>query len=179
MSDNRTPESRSALMSRIGGRNTAPELAVRRLLHGLGYRFRLHRRELPGTPDVVFPSRRKAIFVNGCFWHAHGCKIGQPPKTKRRYWVPKLQRNRARDQQNLRDLRARGWRTMTVWQCQIRNPRGLDHRLISFLGPPGKFPIDRAAGKWQANVRTSLEQSGATSHRNRSIRRRGRPEPGI
>jgi DNA mismatch endonuclease (patch repair protein) len=175
MSDNRTPESRSALMSRIGGRDTAPELTVRRMLHALGYRFRLHRRDLPGTPDVVFPSRRKAIFVNGCFWHAHGCKIGKPPKSKRRYWTPKLERNRARDRENRHDLHALGWRSMTVWQCQIRNPGGLPRRLISFLGPPGNFPIDIPAGKWQANVQTVLEHSGATSHRNRSVRRRRGP----
>jgi DNA mismatch endonuclease (patch repair protein) len=175
MSDNRTPESRSALMSRIGGKDTAPEMTVRRLLHSLGYRFRLHRRDLPGTPDIVFPSRRKAIFVNGCFWHAHGCRIGQPPKTRRRYWIPKLERNRARDLRNRTDLRSLGWRTLTLWQCQIRNPLTLVSRLTSFLGPPGKFPIDKPTRKCQADVQTVLEKLSATSHRNRSVRRRGGP----
>ena len=174
MSDNRTPESRSALMSRIGGKDTAPELMVRHLLHSLGYRFRLHRRDLPGTPDIVFPSRHLALFVNGCFWHAHGCWIGQAPKSNRRYWVPKLEGNRARDRQNCADLRALGWRTMTVWQCQIRNPRSLARRLISFLGPAGNFSIDKRPRKWQADVETILEKMSATSHRNRSVRRRRR-----
>jgi DNA mismatch endonuclease (patch repair protein) len=177
MSDNRTPESRSALMSRIGGKDTAPELTVRHVLHSLGYRYRLHRRDLPGTPDIVFPSRRKAIFVNGCFWHAHGCRIGRPPKTRRHYWAPKLERNRARDRQNCVDLRALGWRTITVWQCQIRNCRSLARRLISFLGPAGNFSIDKRARKWQADVETILEQIGATSNRNRSVRRGGRAQP--
>ena len=179
MADNRTPESRSALMSRIGGKNTVPELAVRQLLHSLGYRFRLHRRDLPGTPDIVFPSRRKAIFINGCFWHAHGCRIGRPPKTKRRYWVPKLERNRERDRENGIDLRRLGWRSTTVWQCQIRNPQSLLRRLVSFLGPSGNFPIDKRPRKWQADIEANLEKSGATSHRNRSVRRRGRAQPGL
>lgn len=142
MTDNRTPESRSALMSRIRGKNTVPELVVRRLLHSLGYRFRLHRRDLPGTPDIVFPSRGKAIFVNGCFWHAHGCRIGRPPKSRPEYWGPKLERNRVRDKQNRSDLRAMGWSVITVWQCQTRNPDALSTRLLSFLGPAGTNPID-------------------------------------
>lgn len=142
MSDNRTPESRSALMSRIGGKNTAPEMTVRRLLYSLGYRYRLHRRDLPGTPDIVFPSRRKAIFVNGCFWHAHGCRIGQPPKSRRRYWKAKFERNRARDRENIADLRNLGWRVLTVWQCQEKAQNSLARRLVSFLGPAGKNSID-------------------------------------
>ena len=140
MADNRTPESRSALMARIGGKDTAPELVVRRLLHSLGYRFRLHRRDLPGTPDIVFPSRRKAIFVNGCFWHAHGCRIGRPPKSRLEFWRPKLDRNCARDIQNRKDLRSAGWGVLTVWQCQTRKPDRLCTRLLSFLGHPGKNP---------------------------------------
>lgn len=139
MTDNRTPESRSALMSRIGGKNTAPELFVRRLLHSLGYRFRLHRRDLPGTPDIVFPSRSKVIFVNGCFWHAHGCRIGRPPKSRPEFWLPKLAKNRAKDARNRRDLRALGWATLTVWQCQTRAAERLKSVLVSFLGRPGKF----------------------------------------
>lgn len=139
MADNRTPASRSALMSRIGGKDTAPELLVRRRLHSLGYRFRLHRRDLPGTPDIVFPSRSKAIFVNGCFWHAHGCRIGHPPKSRPEFWLPKLERNRAKDARNMRDLRALGWAALTVWQCQTRNLDRLEARLVSFLGRPRKF----------------------------------------
>jgi len=137
MVDNRSAKSRSALMSRIGGKNTAPELVVRRLLHSLGYRFRLHRRDLPGTPDIVFPSRRKVIFVNGCFWHAHGCRIGQPPKSRPEFWIPKLERNRARDARNKRVLRRLGWGVLTIWQCKARTRGRLESRLISFLGHPG------------------------------------------
>jgi len=143
MADNRSPESRSALMSRIGGKDTAPEMAVRRLLHALGYRFRLHRRGLPGTPDIVFPSRRKAIFVNGCFWHAHGCRIGRPPKSHPEFWIPKLERNRMNDARNRRALRDSGWGVFTVWQCQTRFLDRLESRLVSFLGPPGGIPIDK------------------------------------
>lgn len=145
MVDNRTTESRSALMARIGGKNTAPELIVRRLLYSFGYRFRLHRRDLPGTPDIVFPSRRKAIFINGCFWHAHGCRIGRPPKSRPEFWGPKLERNRARDKRNKADLRTLGWSVLTVWQCQTRMPDKLSTELLSFLGPPGKNPIDNRA----------------------------------
>lgn len=145
MSDNRTRESRSALMSRIGGKNTAPEILVRKLLHSLGYRYRLHRRDLPGTPDIAFPSRRKAIFVNGCFWHAHGCRIGQPPKSRRRYWAAKFERNRCRDRENIADLRALGWKVFTVWQCQGKSQKKLIGRLVSFLGPAGKISIDKRA----------------------------------
>lgn len=109
------------------------------MLHGFGYRFRLHRRDLPGTPDIVFPSRRKVIFVNGCFWHAHGCRIGQPPKSRRRYWMAKLERNRARDRRNLAELQSIGWKALTVWQCETRVPKRLARRLSLFLGPPGKI----------------------------------------
>ena len=143
MADNRSPESRSALMSRIRGKDTAPEVAVRRVLYSLGYRFSLHRRDLPGTPDIVFQSRRKVIFVNGCFWHAHGCRIGRPPKSRPEFWLPKLQKNRLKDSRNKRALRGLGWGVLTVWQCQTRLRDGLETRLVSYLGPPGKIPIDK------------------------------------
>ncbi|HZB89548.1 MAG TPA: very short patch repair endonuclease [Terracidiphilus sp.] len=138
MTDNRSPQSRSALMARIGGKDTAPELLVRRLLHSFGYRFRLHKRELPGTPDLVFPSRKKIIFVNGCYWHAHGCRIGKLPKSHLDFWGPKLERNRDRDRINKAALRAMGWAVLTVWQCQTRKPDRLSTKLLSFLGPAGK-----------------------------------------
>jgi DNA mismatch endonuclease (patch repair protein) len=144
MVDNRSPESRSALMSRIGGKDTAPEFVVRRLIHALGYRFRLYRRDLPGTPDIVFPSRKKVIFVNGCFWHAHGCRIGRPPKSRPEFWLPKLQHNRLKDERNRRALRALGWEVLTVWQCQMSSQNRLEARLCAFLGPPGKIPIDNS-----------------------------------
>lgn len=133
MVDNRTRESRSALMGRIGSKNTAPELMVRRLLHGLGYRFRLHRKDLPGKPDIVLPGRRKAIFVHGCFWHAHGCRIGQPPKSRPEFWEPKLARNRNRDIENEEALRRGGWDVATIWQCETQDRGALVDRLEKFL----------------------------------------------
>ncbi len=133
MTDNRTPESRSALMARIGGKNTAPEILVRRLLHGAGYRFRLHRKDLPGTPDIVFPGRRKAIFVHGCFWHGHGCAIGRPPKSRAEYWLPKLLANQQRDLAKRTELEKMGWSVLTVWQCQTRRLDTLAVCLIAFL----------------------------------------------
>lgn len=134
MVDNRTEASRSALMGRIGSKNTAPELIVRRLLHNLGYRFRLHRKDLPGTPDIVLPARKKAIFVHGCFWHAHGCRIGRPPKSRPEFWEPKLARNRTRDEENSRDLERAGWEVLTVWQCETRDKAALAELLEKFLG---------------------------------------------
>jgi len=142
MVDNRTEASRSALMARIGSKNTAPELVVRQLLHAMGYRFRLHRRDLPGTPDIVLPRRRKAIFVHGCFWHAHGCRIGRPPKSKPEFWEPKLARNRARDEEKRQALLQAGWTVLTIWQCEIKERTALAERLQAFLGSAGKNPID-------------------------------------
>ncbi|WP_201729799.1 very short patch repair endonuclease [Acidocella sp. C78] len=143
MTDNRTPASRSALMARIGGKNTTPELAVRRLLHGMGYRFRLHRKDLPGTPDIVFPGRRKAIFVHGCFWHAHGCSIGRTPKSRLDYWLPKLDANKRRDAAKRAELEVIGWHSFTVWQCETKKLDDLAEALAAFLD--GKNP-DRHAG---------------------------------
>ena len=143
MTDNRTRQSRSALMSRIRGKDTAPELVVRRLLHGMGYRYRLHRRDLPGKPDIVFPTRRTVIFVHGCFWHAHGCKKGQPPKTRLDFWTPKLQRNTARDRANESTLIEAGWTVLTVWQCDTQDLTALASKLVEALGAPAaKNPID-------------------------------------
>lgn len=133
MVDNRTEASRSALMSRIGSKNTAPELVVRRLLHAMGYRFRLHRKDLPGTPDIVLPKLRKAIFVHGCFWHAHGCRIGQPPKSRPEFWQPKLARNKARDAEKSEALRTAGWDVLTLWQCEIKERTLLEEQLRAFL----------------------------------------------
>ena len=128
--------------SRIGSKNTAPELIVRRLLHGMGYRFRLHRKDLPGSPDIVLPGRRKAIFVHGCFWHAHGCRIGRPPKSRPEFWEPKLARNKARDLHNNEALGQAGWDVLTLWQCEIKDRQALADRLLTFLEGEGKIPID-------------------------------------
>jgi DNA mismatch endonuclease (patch repair protein) len=144
MVDNLTPAARSARMASIGGKNTVPELAVRRLAHTLGYRFRLHRRDLPGSPDLVFVKRRKIVFVHGCFWHGHACK--RLPKSNVGFWAKKIESNRARDARNLADLRRLGWKALVVWQCETKDPQAVGARLRRFLGPR-KNPIDKNLAK--------------------------------
>ncbi|MEF2550929.1 very short patch repair endonuclease [Aurantimonas sp. A2-1-M11] len=132
---------RSRQMALIRGKDTKPEMIVRRLAHSLGYRFRLHRKDLPGKPDLVFPSRRAAVFVHGCFWHRHGdpeCRLARLPKSRPEFWLPKLESNRQRDFRNVAALEAAGWRVLTVWECQLRNVDALDERMREFLGPPGR-----------------------------------------
>lgn len=124
---------RSENMSRIRSKDTAPEMAVRTFLHALGYRYRLHRKELPGNPDIVFPSRRKVIFIHGCYWHAHDCSVGHVPKSNVSYWSSKLERNAARDAANGKLLRALGWKTMIIWECQVRKG-SFTQKLKRFLG---------------------------------------------
>ena len=128
------PLERSLLMARIGPKDTKPELAVRRLLHRLGYRYRLHRRDLPGTPDICFPSRRKAIFVHGCFWHRHlNCRRATTPKTRVSFWNEKFEQNVDRDQRKIEALRGLGWHVMVVWECETEKITGLMRRLTDFL----------------------------------------------
>lgn len=125
-------------MSRIRSRDTSPELAVRRLAHRLGYRFRLHRRSLPGAPDLVFPARRKVIFVHGCFWHQHddpNCADSRRPTSNEAYWHPKLTRTIARDTANLEALRELGWDPLVIWACELSDDDELASRLVGFLGP--------------------------------------------
>ncbi|WP_040650652.1 very short patch repair endonuclease [Roseovarius sp. 217] len=132
-----TPEQRSERMSRVRGRDTKPEMLVRRLTHGMGYRYRLHRRGLPGSPDLVFPSRMKVIFVHGCFWHQHldpGCKLARLPKSKLDFWGPKLETNRERDERNLVLLAELGWDVLVIWECQTKNREELQTRIGEFLG---------------------------------------------
>ncbi len=124
---------RSANMRAIRSKGMRPELAVRSLVHSLGYRFRLHRSDLPGKPDLVFPSRRKVIFVHGCFWHSHECKLAHLPKSNKGYWGPKLERNKVRDLQNVEILKANGWKVLVIWECEIRNERGLSGQVRRFL----------------------------------------------
>lgn len=125
---------RSEIMSSIRGRDTRPEIAVRKLVYALGYRYRLHVRKLPGCPDLVFRKRKKVIFVHGCFWHGHGCKKGHPPKSNLDYWLPKLEENKNRDARNIRELEALGWKVLVIWQCEIKDAEQLKQRVISFLG---------------------------------------------
>ena len=132
--DRLSQERRSALMSRIRGRDTQPELVVRRTVHQMGYRFRLHRRDLPGTPDLVFPSRRIALFVHGCFWHSHrGCPKGRAPKSNLGYWRPKLQQNKKRDRRKAERLRRLGWRVVILWQCELKDQDNLRTLLRDIL----------------------------------------------
>ena len=127
-------------MARIRATDTKPEVAVRRLLHTLGYRYRLHRRDLPGTPDICFPGRRKAIFVHGCFWHRHdGCARTTTPQTRTSFWEDKFRKNVVRDRMNMTDLTELGWDVMVVWECEIRNLKTLASRLLGFLdGEPNR-----------------------------------------
>lgn len=135
MADSVSPERRSQIMGAVRCNGTKPELIVRRAAHRLGYRFRLHRRDLPGTPDLVFASRRKVVFVHGCFWHRHeGCKLARMPKSRIHFWVPKLQANRLRDEASLARLKEFGWDSLVVWECELRKVDDLDLRLIEFLG---------------------------------------------
>lgn len=129
-----TDPARSAQMRLIRSKDTKPELAVRRALFALGYRYRLHSAKLPGKPDLVFPSRRKAIFIHGCFWHRHqGCKKTRMPKTRLDYWEPKFAANVARDTRNQAELRAEGWRFMVVWECELHDIGRLTRRIVRFL----------------------------------------------
>lgn len=123
-------------MQSIGTKNTGPEMVIRRALFELGYRYRLHRKDLPGSPDIVFPGRRKAIFVHGCFWHGHGCQKGRAPKSRMEYWGPKIEANRLRDARNLRELAARGWQVLVVWQCDLADLEKALQQIIIFLDEP-------------------------------------------
>ena len=136
MVDRLSPERRSALMARIGPKNTKPELTVRRLLHAAGWRYRLHRKGLPGTPDIVFGYRKAALFVHGCFWHGHHCRLGRLPKTRPEFWSEKIAGNRARDARKVDQLVEQGWRVMTIWQCSLKDPDRALHQIEDFLTTP-------------------------------------------
>lgn len=136
MTDTLTGAERSERMSRVRGRGSKPEMVVRRLVHGMGYRYRLHRRDLPGTPDLVFPSRRKAIFVHGCFWHRHpdpACKLARLPKSRLDFWRPKLEGNRRRDLKNRAKLEELGWEVLVVWECRIGYKEHIANEIRTFL----------------------------------------------
>jgi DNA mismatch endonuclease (patch repair protein) len=129
-----TPEQRSIQMSLVKAKDTTPELLVRRLIHSMGYRYRLHRRNLPGCPDLVFPAKKKAIFVHGCFWHRHkGCPRCRLPKTRRIFWQTKLDSNRRRDARNLKELAGKGWRVLVIWECQAEKSAILKGMVTTFL----------------------------------------------
>lgn len=136
MADKLTPERRSRNMARIRAKDSSPEMRVRRLAHRLGYRYRLHRKDLPGKPDLVFASRKAAVFVHGCFWHQHpepSCKDARRPKSRQDYWDPKLDGNIQRDARHIQALEAAGWSVMTVWECETLADDELEARLKAFL----------------------------------------------
>lgn len=133
MTDRFDPKTRSQLMAKIKGKDTKPEKVVRSLLHRLGYRFRLYRKDLPGTPDIVFPSRKLVLFVHGCFWHGHGCHLGKLPKSHLDYWEPKIKANIARDERKKSELIEKGWHVFIIWQCELSDPDNLTRRLLAIL----------------------------------------------
>lgn len=131
---NETREHRSRVMRAVKSRDTGPEMLTRRIIHAMGYRYRLHRKDLPGKPDLVFPSRRKTIFVHGCFWHGHTCARGaRMPKSNRSYWKSKIGRNVERDRESSRALRKEGWGVLIIWECEMNNREVLRARLRRFL----------------------------------------------
>ena len=129
-----SPDARRRTMQAVKSKDTAPEMVVRRLLHSAGYRYRLHRREMPGCPDIVFPGKRKLIFVHGCFWHGHDCSRGaRAPKSNMDYWTAKISRNRARDERSNHELVSAGWGVLIIWECELGTQAGLLKLLRQFL----------------------------------------------
>lgn len=132
--DTMTPAQRSQRMASIGPRNSRAEVLVRRWIHSLGYRFRLHDVNLPGSPDLVFASRRKAIFIHGCFWHRHNqCRLARMPKSRQAFWIPKLEGNRRRDARDRRALTRLGWRSLIIWECELSDPMQVMFKSLVFL----------------------------------------------
>lgn len=134
--DTMPPEERSALMSRIRSKDTRPEVEVRSILHRLGFRFRLHRKDLPGRPDIVLPRHGKIVLVHGCFWHGHTCRLASKPKSNAAYWSEKIAGNQARDRRTLAALCGAGWQVLELWECEVRAMDGLVERLQAFMAAP-------------------------------------------
>lgn len=158
MADVLTPEQRRLNMSRVRGRDTKPEMLIRRGLHERGLRYRLQERSLPGRPDLIFPKCRTAVFVHGCFWHAHGCSLSKLPKTREQHWAKKLAANVSRDRAALLSLTTNGWRVLVIWECALRGPRRLDIGTV----------LDRAVAFIRNEVKPVLEIA-ATSATNSAI----------
>lgn len=143
MTDKISPQQRSRVMAAVRAKNTGPEMIVRRLAHSCGYRFRLHRKDLPGSPDLVFRRLRAIVFVHGCFWHQHdGCRRARRPAANSDYWELKLERNMERDAAALAQLDAAGWRVLTLWECELSDSAAVRGKLISFLGLPAGRGLD-------------------------------------
>jgi len=129
-----TVEQRSACMRAVRGQDTTPEMRVRRMTHHMGYRYALHKKNLPGSPDLVFPARKKVIFVHGCFWHLHDCKAGKnAPASNQNYWTAKRERNAERDRASVEALTSQGWSVLVVWECETKDPKSLAARISAFL----------------------------------------------
>lgn len=139
MTDTRTPTQRSRIMASVGTKNTGPEVLVRSALHRLGYRFRLHRKDLPGRPDIVMPARRLILFVHGCYWHGHGCRKGRLSKSNVAYWGPKIEENRARDARNVAALETLGWDVRVIWQCELKEAADVESYLNKLVGAVPKI----------------------------------------
>jgi len=154
---------RSEIMSRVRSKDTKPELLVRRALHRMGYRFRLHVRELPGTPDIVLPRHRKVVMVNSCFFHGHECPRGKRPTTNAEWWAEKLNRNAERDAENIAALNCAAWDVLVVWQCQTTNPDGLQQILRDFMASPSRH----TAGSGSAKIRQGEGAGVSVSSRRR------------
>jgi DNA mismatch endonuclease (patch repair protein) len=170
--DTVSPEKRREIMRAIRGKDTHPELMVRSLAHGLGYRYRLHRKDLPGSPDLVFVSPKKVVFVHGCFWHGHECRADRHPKTRPDYWAMRIAKNQERDLRKQRELQQTGWSVLTIWECELRDPAAVVRRLRTFLDV-GKLrrpkhrslarttiPASRLGGPSTDNSRSRLRRSG-------------------
>ena len=157
MVDVLTPEQRRLNMSRIRGKDTQPELLLRRGLHALGCRFRLHRQDLPGRPDLVFPPRRAVIFVHGCFWHGHGCPLCKMPATRPEFWRAKIGGNRHRDEAAADRLQTMGWRVLVVWECAFRGrarlPQGSVVARCAAILRDGKHPTNEISGDWPSQAK--------------------------
>lgn len=138
-----TAEQRSRNMAAIKSRDTRPEMAVRRLLHGLGFRYSLHRKDLPGRPDLAFPSRKKVVFVHGCYWHMHDCRYGRvAPATRAEFWRAKRQANVQRDRRSAESLEQQCWTVIVVWECEVRDVDKLRTRLVDLLTPTVNGPLE-------------------------------------
>ncbi|EWY40534.1 XorII very short patch repair endonuclease [Skermanella stibiiresistens SB22] len=156
MSEIPVDPARSALMAKIGPRDTRPEMRVRKLAHAMGLRYRLHRRDLPGKPDMVFPSRRVALFVHGCFWHRHpGCKANRLPKTRVDFWEAKFQGNVERDARVTAELERRGWTVLVIWECETRDEDHLRAVLSAIRSRPPASSQDPGFGQERAEAFTS------------------------
>jgi DNA mismatch endonuclease, patch repair protein len=133
------PETRSRIMRAVKGKDTTPEMTVRRMIHAMGYRYRLYRKDLPGKPDLVFPQLQKIIFINGCFWHGHDCARGaRIPKTNRKYWQEKIARNCRRDAESIATLQSLGWRVAIIWECELKDLEKVKKRVAKFLSQATK-----------------------------------------